>query len=64
MGQDASAWGVAGAAFALFVVAGLVLAWLWRVWGRRQVWLIGVPIVVILAATVADQVLNALPNLI
>jgi sortase A len=64
MGQDTSAWGVAGAAFALFLVAGLVLAWLWRAWGRRQVWLIGVPIVVVLAATVADQVLSALPNLI
>jgi sortase (surface protein transpeptidase) len=64
MGQDVSSWGVAGAAFALFVVVALVLAWLWRVWGRRQVWLVGVPIVVVLAATVADQVLNALPNLI
>jgi sortase A len=64
MGQDASAWGVAGAAFALFVVAVLVMAWLWRAWGRRQVWLIGVPVIVVLAATVADQVLNALPNLI
>jgi sortase A len=64
MGQDVSAWGDAGAAFALFLVAGLVLAWLWRVWGRRQVWLVGVPVVIVLAATVADQVLNALPNLI
>jgi sortase A len=64
MGQDASAWGGAGAAFALFLAAGLVLAWLWRVWGRRQVWLVGVPVVIVLAATVADQVLNALPNLI
>jgi len=64
MGQDASAWGVAGAAFALFLVVGLGLAWLWRAWGRRHVWLIGVPIVVVLAATVADQVLDALPNLI
>jgi sortase A len=64
MGQDTSAWAVAGAAFALFLAVGLVLAWLWRTWGRRQAWLIGVPIMVVLAATVADQVLNALPNLI
>lgn len=64
MGQDPSAWGVAGAAFVLFVLAGLVLLWLWRTWGRRQAWLIGVPVMVVLAATVADQVLNALPNLI
>ncbi len=64
MGQDPAAWGVAGAAFALFLAVGLVLAWLWRAWGRRQTWLIGVPVAVVLAATVADQVLNALPNLI
>ena len=30
MGQDAAAWGVAGAAFALFLLACLVLGWLWR----------------------------------
>lgn len=64
MGQDPSAWGDAGAAFVLFVLAGLVLVRLWRSWGRRQAWLIGVPVMVVLAATVADQVLNALPNLI
>jgi hypothetical protein len=64
MGQDSSAWAVAGAAFALFLAVDLLLAWLWRVWGRRQAWLIGVPVAVVLAATVADQVLNALPNLI
>lgn len=64
MGQDASAWGVAAAAFVLFLAFGVLLVWLWRVWGRRQAWLIGVPIMVVLAATVADQVLNALPNLI
>ena len=64
MGQDSSAWAVAGAALALFLAVDLLLAWLWRVWGRRQAWLIGVPVAVVLAATVADQVLNALPNLI
>ena len=64
MGQDPSAWGVAGAAFVLLILAGRVLVRLWRTWGRRQAWLIGVPVMVVLAATLADQVLDALPNLI
>ena len=63
MGQDLAAWGGAAFAFAAFIGAGILLTWLWRVWGRRQAWLIGVPIMVALAATVADQVLDALPNL-
>ncbi len=63
MGQNLSAWALAAFTFAVFLAAGVVLMWLWRVWGRRQAWLIGVPIMVALAATVADQVLDALPNL-
>ncbi len=64
MGQDTNAWYTAFFVFVFFVAAGLVLRWLWRRWGRRQVWLIGVPVMVALGATVADAVLNALPNLI
>jgi sortase A len=64
MGQDLAAWGAAAVAFAALLAAAAVLAWLWRVWGRRQAWLIGVPIVVALASVVADQILSALPNLI
>jgi len=64
MGQDLAAWGPAAFAFVALIGAGVLLAWLWRVWGRRQAWLIGVPVMVALAATVADQVLDALPNLI
>ncbi|HEY0248450.1 MAG TPA: class E sortase [Gryllotalpicola sp.] len=64
MGQDHAAWVFAAFAFAVFVAVGVLLVWLWRVWGRRQAWLIGVPIMVVLAATVVDQVLDALPNLI
>lgn len=64
MGQDSSAWGGAVVAFLAFCAAGLALVWLWRNWGRRQAWLIGVPVMVALAAVLADQVLDALPNLI
>jgi sortase A len=64
MGQDLGAWAGATFAFAAFFGAAALLAWLWRAWGRRQAWLIGVPIMIALAATVADRVLDALPNLI
>ncbi len=64
MGQDLNAWYTAFFVFAFFIGAGVALLWLWRRWGRRQVWLVGAPVLVVLAATLADAVLNALPNLI
>ncbi|MFG2821215.1 sortase domain-bontaining protein [Kitasatospora sp. NPDC048365] len=46
----------------LLAAVGLAVAW--ARWGRRQTWIVGVPVVGYLALAVADEVARLLPNLI
>ena len=46
------------------LLAALALAMAWSRWGRRQAWIVGVPVLTALALAVADQVARLLPNLI
>ncbi|WP_229054356.1 sortase domain-bontaining protein [Aeromicrobium sp. Leaf350] len=64
MGHDGSAWFTAffAGTFLLAAIAGM--AALWLRWRRGPAWIIGVPVVVALAAVTADSVMNALPNLL
>lgn len=64
MGHDGAAWYTAffAGTFLLAAVAGAVA--LWTRWRRGPAWIIGVPVVVALAAATADLVMNALPNLL
>ena len=46
----------------LLAAAGFV--WVRSRWGRRQAWVVGVPVLVVLGLTVADQITRLLPNLL
>ncbi|MEV6522866.1 class E sortase [Longispora sp. NPDC051575] len=45
-------------------IAAFALSWARIRWGRRQAWLVGVPVLGALGLTVADQVVRLLPNLL
>ncbi|MDR2374781.1 MAG: class E sortase [Bifidobacteriaceae bacterium] len=64
MGQDHAAWFIAFfiAVFCAALAGGVW--WLWRSWGRREAWLIGLPVLLALGVTAADSIMNALPNLL
>ncbi|MFC9330428.1 sortase [Kitasatospora sp. NPDC057015] len=46
------------------LLAAVALAMAWTRWGRRQAWIVGVPVLAALALAVADQVARLLPNLV
>jgi LPXTG-site transpeptidase (sortase) family protein len=46
------------------LIAALAIAWLRSRWGRQQVWLSGMPVLLALGVALADQVANLLPNLL
>ncbi|GGH49868.1 sortase [Microbacterium album] len=64
MGQDHSGWFTAFFLLVFFVAGGIGTWWLWTTWGRWHAWVIGVPLLVFFGIATADQVMNALPNLI
>ncbi|MDR0595046.1 MAG: sortase [Bifidobacteriaceae bacterium] len=64
MGQDRSAWFIAFFIAVFTAAAGLAVWWLWRAWGRREAWLVGLPVLLALGVTCADSIMNALPNLL
>jgi sortase A len=45
------------------VLAAVGLTWSRLRWGRRQAWLVGLPVLALLSLAVADQVARLLPNL-
>jgi sortase A len=47
----------------LAIATGLTL-WLFRKWGRWQAWIVGAPVLLVLAATTADAAVGLLPNLL
>lgn len=46
------------------IIAAAVTLWLTRVWGRRQTWMVAIPLLLILGATTADSAVALLPNLV
>ena len=64
MASNSSAW------FSTFFLATLLAAaaagsvWLWHTWGRRQAWVIAVPLIIALGVATADLAMGALPNLL
>jgi sortase A len=46
------------------VVAGAVIAWTWVRWGRRQTWVVGVPILLVLMWGTTNALVEFLPNLL
>jgi hypothetical protein len=64
MGQDLSAWSLTGLVLLLLLATGVGAWWLWSTWGRRQAWLVAVPVVVALGAACAYLAMDALPNLL
>ncbi|MFE2913767.1 sortase domain-bontaining protein [Kitasatospora indigofera] len=46
------------------LLGAVALAMAWSRWGRRQAWIVGVPVLTALALAVADQVARLLPNLV
>jgi sortase A len=45
------------------VAAAIGVGWLGQRWGRRQAWIVGVPVLGFLGLAVADQAVQLLPNL-
>jgi LPXTG-site transpeptidase (sortase) family protein len=45
-------------------VATALCFWLFRKWGRWQTWIVGAPVLLVLAATTADAAVGLLPNLL
>ncbi len=64
MGRDGNAWFTAFFASTFLLAAIAAMVTLWTRWRRGPAWIIGVPVVVTLAAVTADSVMNALPNLL
>jgi sortase A len=45
------------------VAAAIGVGWLGQRWGRRQAWIVGVPVLGFFGLAVADQAVQLLPNL-
>ena len=61
---DSSAW--VGLVFWLqaLILASVGVIWLWLRWGRRQAWVIAVPVVLLLAMCAMNQAALLLPNVL
>lgn len=64
MGRDDGAWIPLVLWGEGLLLAAVALAAAWAGWGRRQAWIVGVPVLSVLVLAVADQVARLLPNLI
>jgi sortase A len=64
MGTDPANWLPLLFAFQWLVVAAVLTRWLITAWGRWQTWLVAAPVLLVLAATTADQAMSLLPNLL
>jgi hypothetical protein len=48
----------------LLLLAALGLSWMTRRWGQLQTWIVGVPVIGIVALSLADEIARLLPNLL
>ncbi|GIH20378.1 sortase [Rugosimonospora africana] len=62
-GDTSTAWALLQWAEVL-LVATVAAAWCWRRWGRRQSWIVFLPVLTLLGLAVADQTTRLLPNLL
>jgi LPXTG-site transpeptidase (sortase) family protein len=63
MGTDPSAWVPLVLWGQGLVLAAILLAWARSRWGRWQVWIVAVPVMLFFGMAVADQAVRLLPNL-
>jgi sortase A len=63
MGTDPSAWVPLVLWGQGLVIAAILLAWARTRWGRWQVWIVAVPVMLFFGMAVADQAVRLLPNL-
>lgn len=61
---DSSVWVVILLLTQALLLASLALAWARARWGRTQVWVTGMPVLLALSVALADQVACLLPNLL
>lgn len=64
MGGDRDAWFIAFFFGAFFLAGCAGMWWLWTTWGRWHAWVVGTPVLLALGVTLADRVMDALPNLL
>src|SRR5215472_5251817 len=64
MGTDPSAWVPLVLWGQGLVIAAILLAWARTRWGRWQVWIVAVPVMLFFGMAVADQAVRLLPNLL
>jgi sortase A len=64
MGSDQSAWPLAVLAVLGLILVMAAIQQLWRRWGWRLAWLIGIPVLLALGTISCDLIINALPNLL
>jgi sortase A len=63
LGTDSLAWVPLVLWGMCLVAAAIGIGWLGQRWGRRQAWIVGVPVLGFLGLAVADQAVQLLPNL-
>jgi LPXTG-site transpeptidase (sortase) family protein len=63
LGTDPSGWLPLFLLLQLAALAGVLLVWSLRRWGRWHTWIVAVPVVLALGAQIAKQVVVVLPNL-
>lgn len=61
---DRTAWPAVFLLLQALAMVALGLAWASRAWGSAQAWLVGVPLVSLLAVLTSGQVMRLLPNLL
>jgi LPXTG-site transpeptidase (sortase) family protein len=64
LGTDSSVWIAVLLLSQGLLLASLALAWARTRWGRAQVWIAGMPVVLALGVALSDQVVCLLPNLL
>jgi LPXTG-site transpeptidase (sortase) family protein len=64
MGSDSSRLWELALWLQVLVAAAVGFAWAWHRWGRAQAWVVGVPVILLVAIAVSRQAVLVLPNLL
>lgn len=62
--SDPGAWPFVVLWLQALLVAAVAVVWSWKRWGRRQTWLVGVPLLLAVSWGVADTAMRLLPNVV